>query len=401
MTSAPNPAGNGGTRASPPVSDAIGEDDIRFADDIGISFGEGISIQNRITGAAVTLPREALPILDQFLNWTNPTALVARALEASEPRAEIERTAETLRGLLEIGVLACRRQDLSGERLPGPGAGWRPAMRFLAETRTDRNTVYAIPAEFNAALAEKAVFTRQASAFLEHVDAPFRPLPPPLKNPEGAPSFTDVMLSRRTARRFDKRPITQEQLSTLAFFGWGMTTNVPNPLGDVFVRKTSPSGGSLHPVEVYPIVLNVVDVPRGSYHYSVRRHGLEQLSSADPAEWIVQACGDQEWVAEAAVVFLCTAFLPRTAWKYDFSRVARAVMAETGFSGQSALLTAAWLGLGGFTTAALRDEIFEQVLGLDPTRQPAFLVIGAGNLEPDLPSHARPRKETAEPVEGS
>ncbi|MDF5808502.1 hypothetical protein P4123_14470 [Pseudomonas aeruginosa] len=56
-----------------------------------------------------------------------------------------------------------------------------------------------------------------------------------------------------------------------------MIKSVPNPLGDVFVRKTSPSGGSLHPVEVYPIVLNVDGIERGIYHYSVRRHGLERL----------------------------------------------------------------------------------------------------------------------------
>lgn len=392
---------DGTTRYPTANSDSIGENDIRFVDGISFSLGECISIENSTTGKAITLSRDALPILDQLLNWTNPTALVRQALKASEPASAIDRVAETLRRLLEINALTCRWRDLSGDRLPPPGPGWRSAMRFLLETRTTKDTVYAVPAEFNAALAEKAVFTRQASAFLEYVDVPFRPLCPPVTSGANARSFPSIMLDRRTARRFADRPITEGQLSALLFYGWGMTTSVPNPLGDVFVRKTSPSGGSLHPVEVYPIVLNVQGVPRGSYHYSVRRHGLEQLSSADPRHWIIRACGDQEWVVESAVVFLCTAFLPRTAWKYDFSRVARAVMAETGFTGQSALLTATWLGLGGFTTAALRDEMFEELLGLDPVRQPALIVIGAGSLEPNLVSHARPRKETVEPVEGS
>lgn len=367
---------------------------------MGFSIGEDISIQNTLTGAAVGLSRDVLPILDRLLSWTSPTALARQALEDQNPDASIKQVIETLRSLLEIGVLISRRQDLTGERLPNPGVGWHSAMTFLLETRTRNDTIYAAPAEFNEALAQKAVSTHQASAFLEYVDSPFRPLFPPLTTGADNSSFVQVMLSRRTARRFDKRPVSEQQLSTLLFFGWGMTTNIPNPLGDVFVRKTSPSGGSLHPVEVYPIILNVEGIPRGSYHYSVRRHGLEHLSGVDPTEWIVRACGDQDWVAEAAVVFLCTGFLPRTAWKYDFSRVARAVLAETGFSGQSALLTAAWLGLGGFTTAALRDELFEQVLGLDPSRQPAFIVIGAGNLEADLASHARPRKETVNTLGG-
>ena len=375
------------------------QDHLRFADGIGVSLdGDGITIENPVTGAFKTFPKDALPILDQFMNWTNPPALVRWVLKGEEGAAAIDRVVVTLRDLLEIDVLTARRQDLTGARLPAPGVGWNAAMRFLMGTRTTKDTVYAAPAEFNAALVEKAILTRQASAFMEFVDAPFQSLSPPVtKSPKGAPSFPDVMLRRRTARRFANTPITEAQLSTLLYFGWGMTTSVPNPLGDVFVRKTSPSGGSLHPVEVYPIILNVEGVPRGCYHYSVRRHGLEELSTRDPLEGLVPACADQEWVSEAAVVCLCTAFLPRTAWKYNFSRVARAVMAEIGFSGQSALLTAAWLGLGAFTTMALRDEIFEDTFGFDPGRQPVFAVLGMGNLEADVSNHARPRNESVAP----
>ena len=75
------------------------------------------------------------------------------------------------------------------------------------------------------------------------------------------------------------------------------------------------------------------------------------------------------------------------------SRVARAVMAEIGFSGQSLLLTASWLGLGAFTTIALRDELFEDLLGFDPLREPVFAVFGVGALEPDIVDHSRPRTE--------
>ncbi len=395
-----------GEEAAPdtlPITDVTHDDDLCFSDGIGVSLNaSGIVIENAATGASRAFPKDALKILDRFTDWTSVSALIRYALETEADMAAVDRAMAVLRDLLEIDVLTTRRKDLTGERLPRPGDGWDAAMRFLLETRTTRDTIYAVPAEFNAALAEKAVVTRQASAFMEFVNAPFHPLAAPVtKAAKGAPSFPEVMLKRRTSRRFADQPMTEQQLSTLLYFGWGMTTNVPNPLGDVFVRKTSPSGGSLHSIEIYPIVLNVEGVRRGCYHYSVRRHGLEELSTADPAEWLVRACGDQEWVTEAAVVFLCTAFLPRTAWKYNYSRVGRAVMSEIGYSGQSALLTAAWLGLGAFTTAALRDEIFEDVLGLDPGRQPAFLITGAGHLEADIPDHARPRKESVEPVEGS
>jgi hypothetical protein len=80
---------------------------------------------------------------------------------------------------------------------------------------------------------------------------------------------------------------------------------------------------------------------------------------------------------------------------------ARAVISEIGYTGQSAFLTAVWLGLGAFTTIALRDEIFEEVLSLDPLREPVFSVTGAGHLESEVQDHTRPRNESATGVEGS
>jgi SagB-type dehydrogenase family enzyme len=388
---------------SPGAVDALQDDDVMFTDGVEIMVVEGnILIVNAATGAYKTFTGDALPVLEQFMDWISPGALMHWTLKTGEGSAAIDRTLGVFRNLLEIDVLMQRHEDLTGTRLPSPGEGWDTAMRFLLGTRTSNRTVFAVPAEYNAYLAQKATVTRQASAFMEFVDAPFQALSPPAtEETKDRLSFPEVMLRRRTARRFAEEPLTETQLATLLYFGWGMTKSVPNPLGDVFVRKTSPSGGSLHPVEVYPIVLNVENVPQGCFHYSVRRHGLEQLWSGDPRSWIVEACGDQQWVREAGVVFLCTAFLPRTAWKYDYSRVARAVMAEIGFTGQSALLTAAWLGLGGFTTAALRDEMFEALLGLDPLRQPVFSVVGMGNLEPDIENHSRPRAEGIVPLEGA
>jgi len=124
-----------------------------------------------------------------------------------------------------------------------------------------------------------------------------------------------------------------------------------------------------------------MDVPGfapGIYHYSVRRHGLELISREDPRSWISQACGDQAWIEHAAVVFVSTARLERMAWKYEFSRAWRIVQMDIGHLSQTFSLMATMLGLGCCTTGALRDELFEQKLGLDYRDEPIFLVNGAG-----------------------
>lgn len=378
-------------------------DELRLADGIALKVREGrLELENTRASATISLDRETLPVLERLMTWTSPAEFVRWALDTDKGTDRFDQAVGVLGELLDIGALVTRREDLTGARVPSPGEGWTEAMQFLLATRTTKATGFASPVDFNAALAEKSYLTRQASAFREYVDASYLSLSAPMTQPRrDSPAFPDVLLRRRTARRYAAQPISESQLSTLLYFGWGMTRSVPNPLGDVFVRKTSPSGGSLHPVEAYPLVMNVEGVPSGLYHYSVRRHGMEHIWRGDGSEWIAHACGDQEWVAEAAVVVLCTAFLPRTAWKYDFSRVARAVMAEIGFSSQSALLTATWLGLGGFTTLALRDEIFEDLIGLDPTREPVFSVVGAGRLEPGLSDYSRPRNESTSGTEGT
>lgn len=378
--------------------------ELRFSDNALIAMDEReILVANRASGAHRFWPRSDEERLSRYLAWQSLTNLVKQALGEDKDLKRLDEDTKTLAALLELGVLDERASDLSGARLRGPGDGWAAAMLFLHETRTTRQTIFAVPEEFNRALAEKAIFARQPSAFYERVGARVHPLSDPaaVGRDDSAVRFEDVLRRRRTARRFADAPLTEPQLSALLYYGWGSTRSIENPLGDVFLRKTSPSGGSLHPIEVYPVIMNVEGLPRGLFHYSVRRHALEEISLEDPRGWIAEATGDQEWVAEAGVVFLCTAFLPRTAWKYNYARVARAVMAEVGFTGQSALLTAAWLGVGGFVTIALRDQIWEEKLGLDPAREPVLSVIGAGRLETEIDNHARPRKESALGVETS
>ncbi|MEU1527124.1 SagB family peptide dehydrogenase [Nocardia rhamnosiphila] len=377
---------------------------VRFVDNVLVAADdEHILIANRNTGAYSYWPRSDEERLSRYMTWQSIPHLIAESLDHSGKEDRLNAEVETLEILMKLGVLDERTSDLSGARLSGPGPGWATAMRFLLETRTSRKTIYASPFEFNEALAEKSLHVRQPSAYYERTGTTVHPLSTPTvggKNRKAA-GFEEVLQKRRTARRFADAPITEAQLSTILYYGWGSTFNIENPLGDVFLRKTSPSGGSLHPIEVYPVVLNVDGIAEGLYHYSVRRHALEEIKLGSPREWIVEACGDQAWVAEAGAVFLCTAFLPRTAWKYDYSRVARAVMSEIGYTGQSALLTATWLGLGTFTTIALRDEIWEEKLELNAVREPVLSIVGVGQLESNLTDHSRPRIETEPSVDAT
>jgi SagB-type dehydrogenase family enzyme len=380
------------------ASSANGDDPhFRLADGIQFFRTEGgIAVMNTSSRQIREFPANAAYLITPFMNWTTITHALQEAFESDESISPHDATSVVC-NLLEIQALISQREDWSGRRLQYPGPGWSPAETFVSRTRTTSVTQFVRPDELDSFLTSKATVYRQPSAFYEFPDAPFFELPNPLDPRLQSPAKTDfgeVLLSRRTSRRFSSAPVTQTQLSQLLFFSWGMTGQVQNQLGDYFLRKTSPSGGSLHTIEVYPIVLNVEGVEAGSYHYSVRRHGLEKISDSEPQEWISSACADQDWVTEAGVIFVCTSLLPRMSWKYDFSRAFRAVMAETGYTSQTACLVSTWLDLGCFTTLALRDDMFEHFLQLNRHKQPVLLVTGVGTREQDVLDSSRPRAET-------
>ncbi|WPN56786.1 DUF692 family multinuclear iron-containing protein [Pseudomonas sp. P9_31] len=259
-------------------------------------------------------------------------------------------------------------------------AHWDAALEFYLSTRTGSHTPYISVAELETELEQRASAQRQPSAFKDYGSHPFIALENPLLTPcaIAQPALLDSLCNRRTSRTFSDQPLSSAQLSLLLYYTWGATVMEQNRMGDYFLKKTSPAGGSLQGTEVYAVLMNVQGFERGLYHYSVRRHGLELLSLEDPRAWISEACGGQPWIKDAAAVFVSTARVERMAWKYEFSRALRVALMDAGHLSQTFSLLATALDLGCFTTAALRDEMFENRLGLDYLEEPVFLVNGVG-----------------------
>lgn len=176
--------------------------------------------------------------------------------------------------------------------------------------------------------------------------------------------FWATLLKRRTIREYRSEPLSFDLFSKLVQWTWGKTGHARSEIGE-FLLKTSPSGGARHPVEVYPLVLNVAGLASGLYHYSTQHHALVLLKQGDFRELAVQWCAHQQWIRDTAVVFFMTAVLPRNMWKYRHSRALRIVLLETGHLGQTFHLVCTQLGLAPFTTAATYDEAIESFLDID------------------------------------
>ena len=190
--------------------------------------------------------------------------------------------------------------------------------------------------------------------------------------------FARVLLQRRTWRKFSADPVPLSTLGNLLGLTWGVRHWVKLPkIGSVAV-KTSPSGGSMHPIEAYVLARNVKGLAAGVYHYSAADHRLELLKSGATSRDITSLLANQWWYGPAGFVVFLTAVFERTRWKYDYARAYRAVLIEAGHLCQTFCLTATSLGLAPFCTMAFADSKIEKVLSIDGISESALYVAGAG-----------------------
>jgi SagB-type dehydrogenase family enzyme len=193
--------------------------------------------------------------------------------------------------------------------------------------------------------------------------------------------FWQTLESRRTRRSFTGAPITLLELSIILFWTWGCTNAVENSELGPHILKTSPSGGSRHPIEVYPVVLRTNGMEPGVYHYSVRDHALTLIRGGYFQTEVLELCSNQPWIRDAAVVFFMTAVLERTMWKYKQSLAYRVLCLDAGHLGQTFHLVCTCLGLAPFTTAATRDNEIERFVSIDGISEIALYTAAVGRTE--------------------
>ena len=126
------------------------------------------------------------------------------------------------------------------------------------------------------------------------------------------------------------------------------------------------------------MALRVKGLKAGLYHYHPTRHRLEAIGTKATRDKAWRYCARQDYVRNAAALFLMTAVFGRTMWKYPHPRAYRVVLLDAGHLCQTFCLVATWLGLAPFCTAALKDTLIEEDLGIDGVRESVLYVAGVG-----------------------
>lgn len=317
---------------------------------------DGLIVENYLTGQRTQLDHRLLPVLGRL------ESPVSRSYALELLGGPVGRP--VLAQLVAQGVLAEEGSALDQrDRAFDSAWPWGVDAGYF-HCSTGRTRFAFDPARERADLLAKAATVRQPPAFKDYGRAdcrlpPLRALPQPLG---------DALASRRTGRAFADRPIGLPELASVLGWTWGITELRPDPGVGVVALKTSPSGGARHPVEAYCVVQRVMGLEPGVYHYCAGRHVLSRLESRTRlADGVLAAFTQQDWVAEAAAVFVMTGVTARSAWKYPQSHAYRVLLLDAGHLGQTFHLVCTALGLSPWSSAALDEEAAEALLDLtDP-----------------------------------
>lgn len=199
----------------------------------------------------------------------------------------------------------------------------------------------------------------------------------PLTRPPSTESsdFWEVLIFRRSERRFADTALAAKDLHLLLFATQGITADAG---GSLF--RTAPSAGGLFPIETYVSVNHVTHFPQGIYHLNVVQNSLELLRKNDFSAPLTRAALGQSMVAESAATFIWSAVIERSTWKYR-ERAYRYIYLDAGHIGQNLYLAATALGLGCCTIGAFFDDEVNRIIGVDGKQETAVYMGAVGTLK--------------------
>jgi SagB-type dehydrogenase family enzyme len=206
--------------------------------------------------------------------------------------------------------------------------------------------------------------------------------------------FSEVVRGRRSCRSFGEGPLGLPETSALLFGALGETGRMAiasEDGGQVEVPLRSiPSGGGLHPTNIFVAVLRQNDLAPGIYRYDPPEHALElvkPLTEADISALFAAFPIHPAVVnlAQASGLYFITTKFWRSRAKYG-PRGYRYCLQEAGSACQNLNLTAVALGLAHVVLGGFYDDEVHACLELDGVDHAVIAAVAVGTMprQPDV-----------------
>ena len=188
-------------------------------------------------------------------------------------------------------------------------------------------------------------------------------------------SVDDAIRTRRSHRSFARDPVSLAALATVLQRSYGT-----HGQGDGTIARAVPSGGGLHPLDVYVLQFSGGALPEGVYHYHAGAHALQRVGVRCDRRELEAASIYPDIIASATVLLALVADMPRTRAKYG-ERAYRLALLEAGHVSQNLYLVARALGLGIVALDGFYDDRLHAILDVDGVAQIALMLFAMGRLD--------------------
>lgn len=184
------------------------------------------------------------------------------------------------------------------------------------------------------------------------------------------PPLTIAIEGRRSTRSHGAEPLRARELGELLYRTARVRALVDSPEAGKPMAQISdrpyPSRGGSHELELYVIVHECVDIPRGAYHYDPFEHRLEPVDAdADlVAEMLENGRVAGGFPDLPPVLIIMTARFRRLSWKYSGLAYAL-VLKHVGVLTQSLYLVSAGMGLAACALASSDIDTAAKTFGTD------------------------------------
>jgi len=219
-------------------------------------------------------------------------------------------------------------------------------------------------------LGVREIYIEPASPYKSYPQAEKIPLI--LRGFPETPNFFEILVKRRSERRYRRTPLSLEEISLLCFSAQGVTAKA-----GPYLLRTAPSAGALYPIETYLAINYTEDLRPGIYHLEVRSFSLEKLREGNFGKLLRELALGQAFFETASCVFIWSAVLRRTISKYG-ERGLRYIFMDVAHICQNVLLCAEALGLKACPVGAFFDEELNEFLGLDGREETVIYLATVG-----------------------
>lgn len=240
---------------------------------------------------------------------------------------------------------------------------WDSATKYLHEASGEMPPIPQNPSEWP--LAWKQIVFKEYPRFPQVI------LPPPRLSTS---PFDTILMARKSARSFvNLSTLSNYALSNILHLGAGISHGSSN---SSFSSRYYPSGGGRYPLELYVSFRGNETTERGTYHYNVARHTLEQLSGADGDD-AIRSLPSYPWVKDAALIGIISFVYQRTTQKYGH-RGYRFGLIEAGAMLHNFYIAASMENFGCCGIGVNNDLAISNILDLNDDEEGVLLNFALG-----------------------